>query len=273
VAAALAALAFLAHSGVATGLLAFGLVLLWPGFFPGWRNVLVAVAVIGALLLPWAAVVRYVAPPGNHIAKVHLAGVKMSERDARTTLQAMGDAYAALPFERLAEKKRAKLLFLLGSDPNRPPGDDFESFIHRLRRAQFLQVGPSLGVLNVGWLALAVGLTTGRRNRLLERALGVGCLGLLVWVGIFLSRPYVHVSSYATMLLLFTGLSYAILQLPLRFAVPILVTNAAVAATAILGAAEIASYAPVSLAVAAVAALGLLALLPLAGRFEDRGAV
>jgi hypothetical protein len=259
-AAALAALAVLAHGGVATSLVGFGLALSLPRLFPGWRNVLLGVLVMGALIAPWTAYQHYVDPPGNYVIKNHLAGIKT--RDDRGTWEAVADAYSATTLRELAKTKWRKVRFVLGLDRKPRTIADVNEFFRAMRHYQFLHVFLSLDVLNAGWLAVAVGAIFGPADSLYRRlayVLGIAVVCLIAWILLLLSAPIVQHGSYATMILLFTGLAAAIAQLPPLLSLPVLSLHVALSVAAILGFALERQYAPVSLAAAAASYLALVA--------------
>ena len=83
-----------------------------------------------------------------------------------------------------------------------------------LRNVQSRYVFPALGLLNLGWLLVGVGLMTGpaerrRAHRNLAQVLGIALLCLTIWILTFLSEPIVQHASYATLQLLFAGLAGA----------------------------------------------------------------
>ncbi len=276
-AAALAVLGFLSHGGVATALLAFGVVLSTPRFFPGWKNLLVGGAVIGVLFAPWFGVVKIVAPPGNHIAKVFLADARLKRPDPRSLGEAIVEKYASLSAAQHAEQKWRKLKTIVGVEmrprlvDNRERGGDWEGLRRDVRRAQFLQLIPSLDVLNVGWVVVALGLwlaPAGSRivYRRLAGVLGIALLSILVWVLLIFKQAIIQHGSYATMILLFTGLAAAIAQLPLRFGIPLLLLHAAIVPLSILGFPGNKQYVPLPLALAAATGVALVACLAMAHR-------
>jgi hypothetical protein len=270
-AAALAALAVLAHGGVATSLVGFGLALSLPRLFPGWRNALLGVLVMGALVAPWAAYQRYADPPGNYVIKNHMAGVKA--RDDRGTLEAVADAYSKITLRELAEMKWRKMRFVLGLDRMPRTIDDVDQFFRTMRRYQFLQVFLSLDVLNAGWLAVLAGAFFGPASSLHRRlvyVLGIAVVCLIAWILLLLSAPIVQHGSYATMILLFAGLAAAIAQLPPRFSLPLLSLHVVLSPAAILGFSLERQYAPGSLAAAAASYLALIAFS--ASAFRRAGA-
>jgi hypothetical protein len=259
-AAALAALAVLAHGGVATSLVGFGLALSLPRLFPGWRNALLGVLVMGALIAPWAAYQRYADPPGNYVIKNHLAGIKI--RDDRGTLEAVADVYSAITLRELAEVKWRKVRFVLGLDRMPRTIDDVNQFLRAMRLYQFLHVFVSLDVLNAGWLVVLAGAIFGPAGSLYRRlvyVLGIAVVCLIAWILLLLSAPIVQHGSYATMILLFAGLAAAIAQLPPRFSLPLLSLHVALSPAAILGFSLERQYALGSLTAAAVSYLALIA--------------
>jgi MFS family permease len=261
-AAALAALAVLAHGGVATSLVGFGLVLSLPRLFPGWRNALLGVLVMGALIAPWTAYQRYADPPGNYVIKNHLAGIK--QRDDRGTLEAVLDAYSALSLRELAEMKWRKLRFVLGLARVPIRIDDFNHFLSAMRHYQFRHVFLSLDVLNAGWLVVLGGALFGPArvsalSRRLAYVLGIAIVCLIAWILLLLSAPFVQHGSYATMILLFAGLAAAIAQLPPRISLPLLSLHVVLSPAAILGFSLERQYALSSLMAAAASYLALIA--------------
>lgn len=92
--AGLAALAWLAHGGVAFSFLVLAPWVLWRMSRGEWRMWLAAAALFFVMVLPWSTYQRLYDPPGNRLLKWHLAG--QIELDTRGTWQTLRENYAKL---------------------------------------------------------------------------------------------------------------------------------------------------------------------------------
>jgi hypothetical protein len=100
-----------------------------------------------------------------------------------------------------------------------------------VRDAQFHQLFPTLGLLNVGWLALARGLYRRERGAAFDGLLAaVGLAGVLIWVSLVYGpgTTIVHRGSYTDVLLLMTSLAGALLRWSGRFGYGLLAAHTAV---------------------------------------------
>jgi len=219
-AAALAA-ALLSHGGVIFTLPAFALLFVKPQSFPGIRLILISCTVFGLLIAPWTAYQTVYNPPGNRLVKWHLAGV--SEIDPRSSFQAISDAYRNLPPEQIANNKWENFKVLFGKKSS-----DEDPF-YRRREGEFFYTFKGLGILSLGWIILFLVPLANRVPRLkhlfsfspdefkaAKMMLGIGLISLLVWVLVMFgpATTIIHQGSYATMMLLFTGLALFIAGLP-----------------------------------------------------------
>ena len=216
-AAAAAALGWLAHGAVAFSLVTLALILLLPRYFPGWKNCLIAAAVFGLLALPWTAYQKLYDPPANRLLKWHLAGVVPI--DSRGTLEAVRDSYGALSRETLLANKRANFGTLFNGSYGSAL-DLFTTPIRQRRVDEFFYVFRSLGILNFAWI-LVPGVWLLRRRipaqlELQGLFLGWTVLTLAFWaLAIFIpASTIIHSSSYAMMLSLFLLAIILILSLP-----------------------------------------------------------
>ncbi|HEX3550756.1 MAG TPA: hypothetical protein VHT53_10290 [Candidatus Elarobacter sp.] len=279
VAAALcAALALLAHGSAIFFLLPALAVLLVARRLPFTRGLAAGVAVAVVLLAPWGAYQRFYDPPGDRLVKMHLAGI--GERDPRSGLRAIADAYTQTPFAQIVANKLANLRTaaggapLLGSALTGEPADALDGW--RVRERE--DVVAALGVVNLGWLALAWWWTrppasararAERRNATALAALAV--LATLFWCAAMFG-PGATVTthgSYAVEAAFFIALAAALAELP-RAARALVVAVAAceTAVTWVVSSlpdafrgARALDVAMVLLAVAAAAATGYLLLL------------
>lgn len=94
VGAALAALAWLAHGGVAFSFLVLVPWVLWRMLRGEGRTWLAASALFFVMVLPWTAYQRFYDPPGNRLLKWHLAG--QIDLDTRGVVQTLRENYAKL---------------------------------------------------------------------------------------------------------------------------------------------------------------------------------
>jgi hypothetical protein len=214
--AALAALALLAHAGVAFTFL--GCLALAP-FFRGqasWRGIAIAVVSGLTILAPWIAYQKLYDPPGNRLVKWHLAGSR--QVDDRSLGEAMRDRYRELGWKGTIERKEHNARLL--ARPPRSWGDP----IHR-REAEFFALLWTLGVLNAGWVAMA--WKRGAIAGATRLACGLGVAGVAAWMLLMLEGTLVHQGSYATVMLLFAGLAAAIVEASERAAVGLLAVHAA----------------------------------------------
>jgi hypothetical protein len=215
-----AGLALLAHGAAAFTLLALALFCLTPRLFPGWRAALAGTACTFVLLAPWLAYQKWYDPPGDRLLKWHFAGVQ-DFVDKRPFGEALADAYRNKTLEELAENRLLNFASLFVFIPG--VGDWFgedltpdqeASPLTRFRDTQFHQLFPMLGLLNLGWLALAVGLFSRSDPDSAVNGLLLGLTGIFIWV-LLLFDPgaaLVHRSSYADVLLLLMGLAIVLLR-------------------------------------------------------------
>src|SRR5262249_10315496 len=152
------------------------LVLCLPRRFPGITQALVAAAAFVLLLLPWWAYQRYDDPPGDRLIKWHLAGV--IPLDDRPISRTLIESYAALTPAQLLKNKSDNLRALVGR-PFIPPQYLPTNSVDAWRNDAYYNVLKCLGILNAGWLVLAVS----RHNRppRVRAILALALLGLAVW--------------------------------------------------------------------------------------------
>jgi hypothetical protein len=78
---------------------------------PRVRAVAIAVGLGACLLVPWMAYQRFYDPPGNRLAKYHLAGV--TEPDPRSVSQTLADVYRELGFAGTVRNKVENVAFMV----------------------------------------------------------------------------------------------------------------------------------------------------------------
>jgi hypothetical protein len=228
------ALASLAHGGAGLFSVCLVALLLRPQTYPGPLRLLAGAVPLLALLLPWLAYQRYYDPPGNRLAKIHLAGDPTV--DERSLPQALWDGYRGTGLAGAVRNKaeNVKALFVEndavlfgGSGPWDGAADDP---LGAWRRRQFHQLFLALGLLNAGWAVPALSLL---RRRALPAAegwiLGLGLGGLALWV-LLLFGPgatVIHHGPYAVFLLLFLLLAFWVAGLPPLLSGPLVALHVA----------------------------------------------
>lgn len=245
---AAAALALLAHGGAIFALAALVLVGRPVRSF-GRSGCLAGACVFVLLLAPWLAYQRCYDPPGNRLVKWHLAGVR--PLDARSTAQALSDSYAQIGLWGAAANRWRNLLALFGGAPGpdvpAAAAPDANTVIGKMRVYQYQSIFAALGILNLGWLPLGLGLRwrhhvsadpmvqrgntpAAPASSALPRLTALALGGLGVWI-LFMFGPgatVIHQGPYATFLLLFVVLATVLAQAPLAVSVPLVLLQAAV---------------------------------------------
>lgn len=231
------ALSLLAHAGVAFSGLGLALVgAFWARRLCGVREALLAAAVLAAMQVPWLAYERFVDPNAARLAKWHLAGVR--DIDERPFLTVLRSSYIRITPEQWAQGRVQNLQSLFGNSrlddlaeealkgwlagKNRVLGPSDRSGLvnpYRLRTdlpsvATILRIEEreyvfrALGLLNLGWLGLLIGLWRRDRNDSsgnVTRLLMLNLVTLAAWCLIEFTPGYAITAhaSYAMMLLLF----------------------------------------------------------------------
>jgi hypothetical protein len=231
IAALAGALALQAHAGAAFTLLGLALFLLAPSRFPGFAKLLAAMAVAAVVLAPWTAYQRGYDPPGNRLLKWHLAGVVAI--DDRPFAQAFREAYSRLSLAELARHKWANVQALVGV-PWIEPTYRGEGWRAVWKNGEYYNLLKALGVLNIGWLVLAIsGLRPGGNRRTMPHApsptplLGVALAGLAVWLLLMFGpgTTMIYQGPFATVILLFVVLAAALTTLPPPLVTTLLVVH------------------------------------------------
>ena len=112
--AALAALAWLSHGGVAFSFLALAPWVVWRALRGEGRHWLAAAGVFLLFAVPWLAYQKYYDPPANRLLKWHLGG--QIEKDARGTWETIRDGYRALPAGEIVARRVTNLRYQVGGD-------------------------------------------------------------------------------------------------------------------------------------------------------------
>lgn len=234
-----AALAMLGHGGSIFALVGMGLSALVLRRLPSFRVAGVVVAVAVLVHLPWTAYQAAADPPGNRLIKIHLAGV--TPIDERGVLEAVRDEYTALGFSAAVHHKLENFaamgsdfggtLGYLGASLRPGDGEMRRASISKLRERMFHQVFPALGVLNLGFLSLAVlalrKTATSQRARIATRGVLVAGVTLIVWCLAMFGPGTTQINhgTYLPLLLLFIAATIGLFAGARRFAAAIASTH------------------------------------------------
>ncbi|MGH9339205.1 MAG: hypothetical protein ACRD1R_06370 [Acidobacteriota bacterium] len=210
------AFALLGHGGSAFGLAGILLALVAVRRIPPLRFVAIAALVGFSTFVPWLLYQKLYDPPGNRLIKMHIAGVA-DAGDNRPIWKALADGYQNLDVETIIEKRVGSLCLMLGRLPNS---------LWQLRQGMFYHFFHAFGLLNLGFIALALN-TFRRKNRETEaRAAGlswvVAGITLAVWVLLMFGGPgetVIHQGSFFPVVLGLAGLVLALWTLSPRLAV------------------------------------------------------
>ena len=206
--AALAALAWLSHGGVAFSFLALLPLLAWRarrGQRQGW---LPAAAVLLLLTLPWLAYQKFYDPPGNRLLKWHLAG--QTGKDASGTWDAIRTGYARIGWRETWANKLSNFQSQIHGNWTDLLDPSPATAVER-RTQEFFHTGRALTWWPFAAL-LAVVLTRRRwlaGSQELWIVAGWLALTLVIWCFLMFGRyqASIHHGSYALMLGLFVWLS------------------------------------------------------------------
>jgi hypothetical protein len=246
-----AALAALAHGGVAFTLLPLGLLVLLPRFFPGWSRLVASGAVFLAVLVPWSLYQKLYDPPGDRLLRQHLAGDGSTGPDTKPLLKDLQDAYGGLTANQIIENKleNLRVLFMAAPEPHRWPAaslhpPEWPTDAIGFRRCDFSALFWTLGLLNLGWPLVLAGAwrrspsLSGKgpeTGRIAGATLGfvvpaLALASVAVWVVLMFgpAGTMVHQGSYATVLLLFAALAAWLTTVPSRLTYCLLALQGAI---------------------------------------------
>jgi hypothetical protein len=228
IASACIGLALVSHPGAMFSLVTIPIFLLWfRAMFPV-RKLALVLPLLLLFVLPWTAFQKFVDPPGNRLAKWHLAGVIPIDSD--TPLQAIRKAYSSRPFSEILAFRWANIKTLGGEKsffrlglPDLASGNP-GMIGEQSRAAQEKFLWNALGPLNLGWFAglfLLVKAAMGKRRanpKIPYDAwiIAVIAVNLLLWCLIEFGPSFTIIAtlSFADLLMLSIGLVGFILELP-----------------------------------------------------------
>ena len=279
--AVLFALALLGHGASVFGIVPLAVLALVRGT-PDWRWLVTGLLAAVVLLAPWAAYQRYADPPGDRLVKWMLAGVPaIDQRGAGETIV---DSYREVGLGGTLDNKWNNFVTIGGGSPAierldaaaDAVGDgDLGGAVESLRALFFFQLLPSLGLLLLAPIAMAVARARGRPDspewRFSLTCWALFLIGCLFWGMSMFGGPQsnasVHVGSLLIPVLALSAAVAGLCAVLPRFAVWFVGLSAALTLALYVPAVqppEGSAYSPAMavLAVAALAAFVVLALRP-----------
>jgi MFS family permease len=240
--AALCGLAMMGHGSSVYGIIALGLIAAFRGL-PSWRWLGVAVLTLIVVMAPWSAYQKWGDPPGNRLTKWYLGGD--TEPDKKSVSEAIIDGYGEAKLSTILHKKGQNFVAISGGKSfatffresrEAVERGDFELAVRPLRESFFFYMLPSLGLLLLGPVAMAISWRRRRRRPVEWKAaatvLGTFLLGLLVWSllqwGGWTATTVIHQGSYLLPALGLVGCTLGLRAVWPRFAIGWLALNAIV---------------------------------------------
>jgi hypothetical protein len=232
--AALCGAAIMGHGSSVFGIVPLALIAAWRGL-PSWRWLGVAVAVGLLFMAPWSAYQKYADPPGNRLVKYFLAG-EPDFADHRGVSEAILDAYGEVGFGGALHYKGQNYVTMVGGGPalealergwDAVKDGDWDTALMEVRVVYFFDLLPSLGLLLLGPIAMALAWRRGRRrprewsfalNCFAVLAIGAIAWGLLMF-GNLTARTVVHAGTFLLPILGFCGCVAGLRAVFPRFAI------------------------------------------------------
>ncbi|HEX5610217.1 MAG TPA: hypothetical protein VFX45_09010 [Solirubrobacterales bacterium] len=239
--AALLGVAMMGHGSSLFGVVPLALIAAWRGL-PSWRWLGVAALVGIAVMAPWSAYQKYHDPPGDRLVKWMIAGVP--EVDPRGAREAIFDAYGEAGIGGTIHNKGQNFVTMFGGGPMVGRLDhgvesldkgELDEAIEDVRIVLFFDLVPSLGLLLLGPVAMALAWRRGRRSPA-DWTLALTCflifgVGAIAW-GLILfgnlpARTVMHAGSYAIPVLGLVGAVAGLRAVWPRFAIYFVLASAA----------------------------------------------
>ncbi len=178
---------------------------------PSWRWLGVALLAGAVLMAPWSAYQKWGDPPGNRLTKWFLGGV--SEIDGRGVGEAIEDSYSESGLGGTIHHKGQNFVSIFGGRPMADNIDhavsavgngEFEEAVRPVRSIFFFNLVPSLGLLLLGPVAMAIGWRRRGHDpaewRLAAMCLATFGLGAVLWAliqyGGAVAQTSIHQGSY-----------------------------------------------------------------------------
>jgi hypothetical protein len=237
--AALCGLGMMGHGSSVFGIIPIALIATFRGL-PSWRWLGVAVLTLIVVMAPWSAYQKWGDPPGNRLTKWYLGGDV--EPDEKSVSEAIRDGYGEAKLSTILHKKGQNFVAIFGGKSMtqnlKSSGEaigrgDFENAVRPLRSIFFFNLVPSLGLLLLGPVAMAIGWRRRGRRPLEWRAavtiLGAFALGVVLWAliqwGGWTATTVIHQGSYLLPALGLVGCTIGLRAVWPRFAIGWLALN------------------------------------------------
>jgi hypothetical protein len=238
--AALCGLGMMGHGSSAFAIIALVLIAFFRGL-PNWRWIGIAVLTLIVVMGPWSAYGKYGDPPGNRLTKWYLAGD--TEPDEKSVGEALSDGYGEAKLSTILHKKGQNFVAIAGGRTGwldlKESGEaigrgDYEFAVRPLRNIFFFNLLPSMGLLLLGPVAMAIGWRRRGRNPVDWAAarvvLGTFALATLVWAlvqwGGWTATTVIHQGPYLIPVLGLAGCALGLRAVLPRFAIGWLGLNA-----------------------------------------------
>lgn len=209
--ASLCGLGMMGHGSSAFGIIALAAIAALRGL-PSWRWLGVAVLALVIVMGPWSAYQKWGDPPGNRLTKWYLGGD--TEPDHKSVGEAIIDGYSEAKLTTIVHKKGQNFAAIAGgwifSNSVREAREgvergEFAGVVRPLRSTFFFNTLPSLGLLLLGPVAMAISWRR-RRSRdpddwkAATTVLAMFVLGLVLWAliqwGGWTATTVIHQGSY-----------------------------------------------------------------------------
>ena len=213
-------LALLSHPGVAFTVLGLGVLLVATRAVPPLRQTLWGVLAVLVLIVPWMLYQKFYDPPGDHLLKWHLAGVR--EIDSRSFREVLVEAYTKPKVGEIVDAKVENIKTLWGSGPledlaavaRGKTSLQGKRLLSLYAGSNFFYLFQAVGLLNVGFLVLLVTRVSPARVRASEivfgaqRLLALALIAIVIWCLIMYlpKSTLIHEGSLGNVLLLFVAL-------------------------------------------------------------------
>jgi hypothetical protein len=228
------------HGSSAFAIIGLVLVAVFRGL-PSWRWLGVAVLTLVVIMAPWSAYGKWGDPPGNRLTKWYLGGD--TEPDDKSVSEAIIDGYTEAKPTTILHKKGQNFAAIAGgyifshdiSEAwKHAKAGEFEGTVRPLRDTFFFNLLPSLGLLLLGPVAMAIGRRRRRARDEVEwnaatTVLLTFLVTTLVWAilqwGGWTATTVIHQGSYLVPALGLAGCTLALRAAWPRFAIGWLALN------------------------------------------------
>jgi hypothetical protein len=231
--AALIGLAMMGHGGSVFAVIPLVIIAAWRGL-PSWRWLGVGVLVGLLFMAPWSAYQKYVDPPGNRLLKYIIAGEpEVTQKGFGETLI---DSYQRVGLGGAIHEKAENYVTMLGGGPayealHRAVDDvgdgNWSSFLDEVRVVYFFDLFPSLGLLLIVPLLMALARSRGRLRptewKLSLTIWAAVVIGAFFWgilmFGNLAGRAVLHAGSFAIPVMAFVACVVGLRAIFPRFAI------------------------------------------------------